>query len=177
MIKLFKLIYINILSATNLQRIKMSREKNVRDPKETQIIIYALFYLFLGYIIYVILKDYLVGLSTLIPILSYIISFIVIFFINMINAKDTLISTEENEFLFSLPLTNSEIILSKMALLYVKNIIIVLVIMIPTYIFYNSIVEVSDISSLVFILGTLLLPIIPIIISTIYTAIDTYYKN
>ncbi len=122
MIKLIKLIIVNLLSVTNLQRIKMAHEQNLRDPKETQIIIYSIFYFLLGYFVYFFANRYLINLKDIIPIIAYISCFFIILFLNIINTKDTIFSSEENEFLFSLPLKTSEIILSKLAIIYVKNI-------------------------------------------------------
>lgn len=176
MIKLIKLIYIKFLSSTNIERIKKAKEENIRDNNETKLIIYSIIYLIVGYLIYLLLVNYFNNLKLDILVIGYAVSYFVLLYMDINGTKDTLFSRED-DYLFSLPLKQSDIIISKLSIVYVKNLLTVLVIMLPTYIVCNNNSNISDVSGFVYLLASLMLPIIPIIISSIYAIIDTYYKE
>ncbi len=115
----------------------------------------------------------------------YIIAFlfmicsVYIFFTNVFRIKSVLFDFKDYDLLMSLPLKRSSIITSKIVSLYIVNLLYSLIIMIPGYISYVTMVNMPN--DLIFFILLFTIPIIPLlassIIGIILTWITSFFRN
>ena len=177
MTHLVRLIMLNVSSSINRDKIKIAKENNLHDSSETKIIILSISCLIMGYLLYWFTNSYLVSLEYNILIISYIMACFMILINDISNIKTVLIYKAEDDYLFSLPISSSHIILSKLFNIYIKNLIYIFIIMFPMYYVCQNVVKITDTGSFVCILTGLTMPLIPIIIGSIYAFIDYYYSR
>ena len=177
MIHLFRLIALNISSSTNSDKIKIAKENRLRDSSETKLVFFGIIGLTISYLVYWITTNFLIPLKYNVLILSFVIASLLILISNISNIKEVLIYKTEDDYLFSLPLTSSEIIISKLFITYIKNLIYIFIIMFPSYYAIKEHIKISETSSLIYLLTGITLPLIPLILGTIYAFVDSYYNQ
>ena len=177
MIHLFRLLMLNISSATNSEKIRIAKENKLHDSSEIKLIFIGIIVFVLSYLVYWVTNSFLLDMKYNILIISYIIASVMVLIDNLNNIKSVLIYKSEDDYLFSLPLTSTEIILSKLFLTYLKNLIYIFIIMFPTYIAIKNVINITSTGELVYLLAAISIPLIPIIIGTSYSFIDSYYSS
>lgn len=145
-------------------------------------------FLYLGFSIFVILMSalsffyaYITGMGLrqfnsldLLPSLFMAITSIIILFTTIYKVKGTLFGFKDYDMVMSLPVSNSQIVASRLILLYSLNIIFVLIIMIPMIIAYGILAQ-PGIQFYIFnILMLFFIPLIPLIIAAFLGTILTY---
>ena len=174
---LLKLILLNVYSSTNSEKIRSARENKLHDSSETKLIFFGIIGLALSYLVYWFTTNFLLSLKYNALVLAFLATSILILLNNLSNIKEVLIYKSEDDYLFSLPLTSSEIIISKLFLTYIKNLIYIFIIMFPTYYAFKGDLNYSETTSFIYLLTCITLPLIPIIIGTIYAFVDSYYNQ
>ena len=124
MIHLLRLIMLQISSSTNSDKIKIAKENNLQDSSETKLVFFGITGIIIAYIVYIVATTNLLPLKYNALVFSYIIA-VAITLVNSISSiKEILLYKVEDDFLFSLPLTSTEIIISKLFMPYIKNLIL-----------------------------------------------------
>lgn len=122
-----------------------------------------------------------IGLVQAIPTLVIVIYSLIVLVLTFLKSSGALIGLKDYDMVMSLPVNNTAIILSKLSMLYITNLLIGIIVLIPTIFIYgmNSSVEISG----YFILFTALLltPIIPMLIAlaigTLIVAVSSKSKH
>lgn len=173
-----KLISINLRTFFQIDKILNAKDKNELRNKclYTLFIIAALGYF--GYFIYDFSKNMLMGFNQLnIPhillAMFFCFSNAYILFTNIYKINGVLFNYKDYDMLMSLPIKRSTVILSKITTLYVSSLIYVLLLMVPALIAYVQVIDVNFTFYILYIITTLLLPLVPLIISTIIGTIIT----
>ena len=135
MIHLFRLLMLNISSATNSEKIRIAKENKLHDSSEIKLIFIGIIVFVLSYLVYWVTNNFLLDMKYNILIISYIIASVMVLIDNLNNIKSVLIYKSEDDYLFSLPLTSTEIILSKLFLTYLKNLIYIFITIYTYYIY------------------------------------------
>lgn len=109
----------------------------------------------------------------------FVICTFYICFTNIFRIKNILFDFKDYDLLMSLPINKSSIILSKIVTLYVINFLYTLIIMIPGYVAYISLIDMPH--DIIFFILLLTIPIIPILFSSIIgiiiTWITSFFRN
>ena len=175
--KLFKLIYINLLNLFDINKIVIARSSGVKSSLEKRTIIMGIIFIFYAFVIYKIFMILKLSDSFLILGIGYFISTLSCFVMNIFSIEPVIFKDEDNDILFSYPLSRYQILFSKLFNVYLKNIFIVSIIMISSLIaFYNQVNVISDAQLLMIITSSLVIPFIPMVLATIVSYIDDYYK-
>lgn len=171
--KLFKLIYVNILKLFGLNEIITLEKKNIKSNLELKAIIIAIAGLIGGYLLY---KMYsLLNVNSL--VIGFSISVILCFLLNFNNINSILFHDNDTEYLFSLPISTKQIVLSKLFNIYLKNIIYVIIIMVTSFLYYNSVINrVNEDLGIMLIICSLMIPLVPISLVTIFLYYYNYLK-
>lgn len=93
-------------------------------------------------------------------------SVLIVFFSNITKSNSFLFRTKDYDLLMSLPFTESEIVTSKLCSLYLYNMIFAFTIQLSCLIVYNILGEFNLLISILYMLMSLFIPIIPIIIGS-----------
>lgn len=179
MIKLIKLIYINLLSLLDYNKIIIASNNNVKSGYEYKPILIVILSIVYGYISYVLLITLgnVINDKTIILNIIFIFTTILSLIISIYCATNTLYNSEDNEYLYSLPIKKNYIILSKLFNIYIKSILFIIIFLISGLLAYNNYVKVDETLSLIYLLIALFIPIIPIIIASIISFIINYIKT
>ena len=176
--KLFKLIYVNLLSLFDINKIIIAREDGVKSNLEKRTILLGLINVVYAYFLFIILDKLTLKDNTLLLVVGYFISTVFCFVSNLSVVEPLIFKSDDTDFLFSYPVSRNQILFSKLFTVYLKNLVITSLFMIVSFVaYYNSGVKVTETLFIMVLLVSLLIPIIPIILATIIAYIDDYYKT
>ena len=179
-----KIVKINILQTFNLNRNSNSKYKSERRKKSLKtlgiiaIVGYIMWYVY--YLTRTLLPGFIaIGKPLYVISFLFVICSLYVFFFNIFRIKNILFDFKDYDLLMSLPIKRSSVIASKIASLYVVNIIFTVIIMIPGYIAYVTMVNLPN--DLLFFLLLFTIPIIPLLVSTIIGIIlawiTSFFRN
>lgn len=175
--KLIKLIWVNLLGLFDINKIKIARLDGVKSNLEKKSVITGIIAVVYGYLIYRLFIFLNISNKILILELGFIISTILCLVVNMTMVESLIFKNQDNEMLFSYPVTRYQILFSKLFVVYLRNLVFTSIVMIACILSYGHFVkEISETFILMYILGTLVIPFIPIVIATIVSYINDYYK-
>lgn len=176
--KLFRLIYVNMVDNLNINMIKESKQINAKDSSEVKLIITAILGILFGivlYNLYDLAGAFLVN-KYYILVLAFVLSTFTVFFSNLVTVEDTLFLSNDVEMLYSFPLTKAHIVLSKLFNIYIRNLFFICIINIPAIISFASYIKVSDLVGLLYLLFSLIIPFVPIVITSLLSYGNAYLK-
>lgn len=176
--KLFKLIYVNLLGLFDINKIIIAREDGVKSNLEKRTILLGLINVVYAYFLYIILDKLTLKDNTILLVIGFLISTVFCFVSNLSVVEPLIFKMDDTDFLFSYPVSRNQILFSKLFTIYLKNLITVALFMIVSFLaYYNSGVMVTETIFIMVLLVSLLIPVIPIILATIISYVDDYYKT
>lgn len=114
------------------------------------------------------------GSIDLLPSLFMSLTSIIVLFTTVYKVKGTLFGFRDYDMVMSLPVSNSQIVASRLMLLYSINIVFVFIIMVPMTIAYGILMRPGILFYVYSILMLPFVPLIPIIIASFFGTILTY---
>ena len=178
MSKLIKLIYVNLVESLNINMVNESKQIGAKDSSEVKLVITAILGILFGIILYKLYDlagAFLVN-KYYILVLAFAVSTITVFFSNLVTVEDTLFMSNDVEMLYSLPLTKSQIVLSKLFNIYIRNLFFICIINIPAIISFASYLRVTDLVGMLFFLFSIIIPFVPIVITSLLSYANAYMK-
>ena len=179
MIKLIQVFYINLLGFLDFNKNDVAKKDGVQASSANKIVLTAIIAIIYGYLIYNLIINIGSKLSDkyLIIEISYLASFFICFLLDIFYIESMCFKSNDNDLLFSLPLSKTQIILSKLFNVYLRNLFFVIVIMLSGTLGFASIAgTILEEVVLMIIISSLLVPIIPIIIGTLISFFSGYLK-
>ncbi len=175
--KFLKLLYVNFLALFDINKIKVAREDGVKSNLENKTIIIAIIAIFYGYLLYRFFNIANISNKINILVIGFALSSIFCLVTSVSLIEPIIFKGEDNEMLFSLPLSKYQIIFSKLFNIYLRNLIFVAIIMLAAILaFVNLGQGINDELGLMYVLSSLLIPLIPIVMATIIAYINSYLK-
>lgn len=121
------------------------------------------------------------GMPNLILLLSATVVCLVILFFSIFKAGSIIFQMKDYEMLMALPVSKQAVIISRFLTMYVNNLVFSILVMLPGIVIYGAGEKPGILFYLFMILGTLLLPLLPITIATFIgagvTAISARMKH
>lgn len=183
MSNLFNLLKINLSSYLSLNNWKNSESYSIKIATGIKVLLFISLYFIIGLFIYNFAKYMANGFATLNMsslILSEFFSISSVFILAISIFKIDIFSSMDRELLLSLPIKKSTIIASKLLNLYLFNLLVVLLLMVPAIIVYISYNPVAIDFYLRTIIGIIMIPIIPttiaVFISSLITIVSTKFR-
>ena len=176
MIKLIKLIYVNILGLFDINKIIVAKSNGVSSGVQNKNIFYALVSILLGYLLYTFLIQINLNNSYNILLIGFILSSVFCFFNNLMIVGNVIYKSDDNELLFSLPVSRDYVIFSKLFNVYLKNMVYVIVIMFSCFLAFSKFITINQTLCLVYIICSIFIPFIPIVFSSVIVYFDNYFK-
>lgn len=175
--RLFKLLYVQILGLFDINKIKIARESGVKSNLEKRVIIVVIAGIFFGYLLYKLFTMYTVSNKLYILGIGFIFSSLLCFFMDLFLIEPVVFKNDENDIIFSLPLSRYQILFSKLFVVYLRNLVYVFIIMLSLLLAYMNYVKIlSDEFIIMYIVSSLLIPLIPIVLATIISYINSYCR-
>lgn len=183
--KLFKLLKINLISYFNFYKVLNAKTISEKIKEILKLLFMLFIYCVIGIYIYFFARMTMNGYVSL--KIEYVLlgeffalSSIFALFATVFRVDGMLFNTKDYDQLVSLPIKKTTIIGSKMANLYISNLVFSFIIMIPTLLAYTKVVVISNIFYLLYFLSIFIIPLIPtilaVIIGTIVTTVSSRFK-
>jgi len=174
MLKIFKIIYVYLLDTLDLNKIMVTDNKGVKSEAQTRLVITAVIALIYGYAIYKLCGSLIIDDFNYVFGIGMIFSTILCLFINFKPIKEQVLFNKDRELLAVMPISNNQILFSKLFFVYLKDLLYVGIVMLSILISYMQIKSVDETFGLVFLIDLLMVPLIPIILTTVLI-IGGYY--
>lgn len=113
----------------------------------------------------------MMGMANVVPMYLVMISAVIILLFGMLKAGSVIFQKKSYEVLCSLPVSQTAIVVSRFLSMYVGNLLLSLVVMIPGIIVYGVLVHPGIAFYLFGIAGTLFLPLLPMTVATFFGAL------
>ena len=174
--KLLKLLYVNILGLFDINKIAVARREGVKSNLEKRSIVTGIATLLCGYIVYSVLSKLSLNNAFDYLNIGFIISTFFCFIINISLIEPIVFKNNDNDVLFSYPITKNQIVFSKLFSVYLKNIFVVLVIMLATFFAFIKFGSANETLVLLYLVCSLFIPFVPIILITFLAYVNDYFK-
>jgi len=172
--RLIKVIFLHLLKMFNINKIIVARENKVKSESESKLVLTAIIAIILGYIYYLVLKMINTSNQIMILNLSFLLSSFLCIISSLFSITSQVLRGEDSDLLLSMPLTVNQVLFSKLFQIYLKNLLYSIIIMLSGILAYGSYFDgLSDMFILMYILFTIVIPFIPIVLSTIVCYIDS----
>lgn len=165
------------MQVKNLYGLNVIKHTKDKSKKRNFIIIsifielFALMILaYIGLMSYGLIK---IGIPNTVPTLLFTLSSVIVLVFSLFSASSSLFKMNDYEILSSLPISNKSIVASRFLAIYVGDLEICILTMLPGIIVYGVCVKPFFTFYLYSLLGALFIPMIPLIISTAFGALFT----
>lgn len=108
-----------------------------------------------------------IGLAKVIPIYLYTCISIIIMFFSVFKATNTLFNHDSYEMLAALPVHKSSVVFSRFIGMYITDLLLSIVLMTLGMVIYNNFIPLDILTIIYTIIGTLFLPLLPLVLATI----------
>lgn len=105
------------------------------------------------------------GAINILPTISVLICSLVTLILTFLKSSGVLVGLRDYDMVMSLPVNNSEVVLSRLTFVYLSNLLISIIVVLPAVIIYGINAETGISGSIIFLLSLVFLPVIPMIIS------------
>lgn len=177
------LLVINRLAAqTGINEIRYGKDKKKRNNKimllVTMLVLFPIMAFYTGAAAYGVCY---IGMAELVPILSFFISSVVTLLFTVFKAPGELFGYKDYDFLMSIPVKTATVIASRFMNLYLWNTFLSMLVMLPMGIVYAVWERPNARSYLVWIVGMLIVSLIPttisVVIGSLVTAVSSRFRH
>lgn len=105
------------------------------------------------------------GAISILPTIATLICSLITLILTFLKGSGGLIGLRDYDMIMSLPVKNSEVVLSRLTMLYLTNLLIGIIVVLPSVIIFGVNAKIGTSANIIFLLSLLFLPIIPMIIS------------
>lgn len=176
---------LTLLELRSLYSINQFRHTNDKAYKKRYLTLTAVWaflivmvFFYVGSLVYGL---YFVGLSDIVPAYLAILSALIILAFGIFKAGSTIFSPKGYDLLSSMPLRASSIVLSRFLFLYIEDLLFTFLIFLPGTVVYSICAHPGILFYPLTLFGVLLIPMIPLVLSTIFgtvvTAISSRMKH
>lgn len=105
------------------------------------------------------------GAVNILPTISALICSLITLILTFLKSSGVLIGLRDYDMVMSLPVKNSEVVLSRLTMVYLTNLLISMIVVLPSVVIFWANAETGISGNIMFLLSFLFLPVIPMIIS------------
>lgn len=175
--KILKLIWVNILGLFDINKIIIARNDGVKSNLEKKSIITGIIVVVYGFLLYKFFMLLKFSNTIIVLNIGFIVSSLLCFFLNLSVIEPLIFKSDDNEMLFAMPVTRTQILFSKLFAVYLKSLVYIVIIMFSSLMSYVNLGgHVDDTFGLMFILITLIIPFIPLTLATLFAYLDDVLK-
>ena len=105
------------------------------------------------------------GAVNILPTISALICSLITLILTFLKSSGVLIGLRDYDMVMSLPVKNSEVVLSRLTMVYLTNLLISIIVVLPSVVIFGINAETGISGNIMFLLSFFFLPVIPMIIS------------
>ena len=168
----------NLLLLTKINILSIFNKNSNNKKKNMGFILFLVAFIYLAFVIYgfakLLMQGYVVLNAPYLLLAQFmLVTTIMILFTNIYKVGGTLFNFKDYDLLMSMPIKRSTVILSKLIMLYIMSFVYCIIFMVPSLIVYVRYVNVNAMFYIVYFLTLFIIPIVPLIISSIIGTIIT----
>ena len=105
------------------------------------------------------------GTVNVLPTISALVCSVITLILTFLKSSGVLIGLRDYDMVMSLPVKNPEVVLSRLTMVYLKNLLISVIVVLPSVVIFGINSEAGISGNTMFLLSFLFLPVIPMIVS------------
>lgn len=105
------------------------------------------------------------GAANILPTISALICSLITLILTFLKSSGVLIGLRDYDMVMSLPVKNSEVVLSRLTMVYLTNLLISVIVVLPSAVIFGINAKAGISGNIMFLLSLLFLPVIPMIVS------------
>lgn len=121
------------------------------------------------------------GAAAILPTISTLICSLITLVLTFLKSSGVLIGLRDYDMVMSLPVKNSDVVLSRLSMVYLTNLVISIIVVFPSVVVFGLNSGAGIAGNVIFLLSLLFIPVIPMIISLgiggLITAISSHSKH
>lgn len=153
---------------------RFTKDKKEKTQKTALAIVYVFLIVFAAFYTGGMAYGYIfMGLSELLPVYLIMLSSFIILFFSIFKAGSLIFQRNAYDILASLPITQTAIVVSRFVRMYVENMLLAFVVMLPPMVVYGVMLKPGVSFYIIGLLVTVFIPLLPITISVFFGALVT----
>ncbi len=121
------------------------------------------------------------GYANILPTISILLCSLLTLIVTFLKSSGVLVGARDYDMVMSLPVKNSEVVLSRLTVVYLTNLLISIIVVLPSFVIFWIHAEAGIWGNIMYLLSFLFLPMIPMIISlglgVLISAVSSRYKH
>lgn len=122
-----------------------------------------------------------IGAGSILPTISTLVCSLITLVLTFLKSSGVLVGLRDYDIVMSLPVKSSDVVLSRITMVYLENLLISIIVVLPAVVIFGLTMNVGILSNLIFLLSLLFMPVIPMIISlgigVLITAVSSRSKH
>lgn len=172
--QIYNLTKIQLRNLYGINVFRFSKDKKEKNRKKLLAIAYLVLLAFMMFYVGMMAYGYIMmGLGEILPAYLIMITSLIILFFSVFKAGSVIFQKNGYDILASFPLMKSAIVVSRFIRMYIENLLLTFIIMIPAMCVYGIMLEPSVSFYLIGVVVTIFIPLIPITLATFIGALIT----
>lgn len=121
------------------------------------------------------------GDADILPTISALICSLVTLVLTFLKSSGILFGLRDYDMVMSLPVRSSDVVLSRITIVYLTNLLVSMIVILPAVVIFGLNTEMGIVANLIFLLSILFMPVIPMIVSlglgVLITAVSSRSKH
>lgn len=121
------------------------------------------------------------GDAGILPTISALICSLVTLVLTFLKSSGVLVGLRDYDMVMSLPVKSSDVVLSRITMVYLANLLVSMIVILPAVVIFGLNTDVGIVANLIFLLSILFMPVIPMIVSlglgVLITAVSSRSKH
>lgn len=121
------------------------------------------------------------GAASILPTISALVCSVITLVLTFLKSPGVLIGLRDYDMVMSLPVNSTDVILSRITMVYLSNLSISVIVVLPAVVIFGLKADMGIVANLIFLLSLLFIPMIPMIISlgigVLITAVSSRSKH
>ncbi len=109
----------------------------------------------------------ILGMTGIVPVYLCMITSVLVFVFGFFKAGNVMFSKKGYDFLYSLPIRHTSIVLSRFLYMYIEDLLLTLLVILPGTLVYGYCVRPNIEFYLIMLIGTFFIPLLPLVLSTL----------
>lgn len=169
-----KLTAVQLCNLCGINEVRHTKDKGKKMRFAGLAVVWVFLILMLVFYMAVLASAFvMIGFADIVPVYLYLVTSLVIFFFSIVKASGVLFQMNTYEVLISLPVSQTAIVASRFLTMYVTDLLLGLVVMLPGAVIYGINVHPRVTFYFYTLTGTVLLPFLPITLAAAVGAVIT----
>lgn len=172
--EIFRLCKLQMYNTFGINEYMHTKDKSKRKRFIFMAVTWAIVILmFIGYVVGTSYGLIYMGMGDILPMYVYTVVSVLIFMFTLFKAGSIIFSMKGYDMLISLPISKAAVVVSRFMKMYISNLLLTILVMLPALIVYGVMEKPSFIFYIIYLLGMVFVPLLPLTMASIIGALIT----